>query len=97
MGYVVSTTPAARRMIRKLPPKVREHLKKKSKILADNALFGKPLTGGLSRYRAVRTVYRGTHYRIAYVVDQMTKQIVIVVVGPRQDVYKKLSRIKFKM
>jgi mRNA-degrading endonuclease RelE of RelBE toxin-antitoxin system len=96
MHYQVTMTSPAHRMFRKLPPNVRKQLVSQAQKLAKNPQLGEQLEGVLRPFRSLHTTFKGTHYRIVYEVNTRLKEIVVRGVGPRENLYKKLRRMKLK-
>ena len=96
MLYVVTVTSPAYRMLRKLPPQVRKHLVTCAQTLPGDPLAGQQLEGKLAAFRSLHTTYNGTHYRIIYEVDDLHREIVVLAVGPRENLYDRLRRMKLK-
>ena len=93
---MVTVTSPAHRMLRRLAPQTREHLVKQAQQLASQPQLGEPLVGELRPFRSLHTTFRGTHYRVVYEVNVRLKEIIVRGVGPRENLYKKLRRMKLK-
>jgi mRNA-degrading endonuclease RelE of RelBE toxin-antitoxin system len=96
MGYAVTMTSPAHTMLRKLPPPIRKHLVKKAQKLSANPNLGQPLRGILRGFLSLHTVYRRTHYRIVYEINQRLEEIIVRGAGPRENLYRKLERMHLK-
>lgn len=96
MPHEVVIVPAAARQLRKLPSQVRAHLVARARTLGNQPHAGKRLEGTLRAFHCLRTVYRRTHYRIVYSVQDRTAQIIIRAVGTRQNFYRELQSQKLK-
>ena len=96
MHYVVTMTSPSHRMLRKLPSPIRNHLVSQAETLADNPQLGQQLEGKLHPFCSLHTTYKGTHYRIIYEVNAKLREIIVRAVGPRENLYKRLERMKLK-
>jgi len=96
MRYQLVTVPAARRALKKLPRDVRKHLVEAMQVLVTQPYTGKRLEDRWRFLHAVHTVYRRTHYRIVYQVDESQKQIIIRFAASRENFYRKLQKVKLK-
>lgn len=96
MGYAVTMTSPAHRMLRKLPPQVRKHLIKKAQKLSAKPDLGQSLEGVLRGFLSLHTVYRRTHYRIVYEISHRLKEVIVRGAGPRENLYRKLERMHLR-
>lgn len=96
MSFRLFTSPTGQRSLQKLSPPIRQHLKSEILQLADNPLRGKPLESSQRFLRSLRVVYRGTHYRVAYQVNAREKEIIVHLVGSRENFYKALHHLRPK-
>lgn len=75
-------------------PEIKDQIEKKIKLILENPLIGKPL-GGIHIGRRSKSVGPNRKYRIIYAVNDKTKTVEILKVGPREkdtprrDVYKR--------
>ena len=88
MQYELRYTGQALRDIKKLPPKTKNKVEKALGSISKNPLCGKPLLGILSG----RWSYRIGDYRITYEIRKTELIILVLMIGPRQDIYKRLLR-----
>jgi len=82
-------TREAKRVIDKLDPSVRKLVRKAVESLAALPERGKPLSHELAGLRSLRT----SDYRIIYRVKGSELVVLVVVVGHRRDVYKRLGQL----
>jgi len=74
--------------IKKFPDNLKRKLEKTIKSLADDPFIGKPLMGTLSG----KWSYRIGDFRITYEIRGKELIILFLMIGPRQDIYKRLLR-----
>ena len=87
--YRLFYTTEAKRAIAKLDPSVRSLIQKAAESLVRNPERGKPLTHALTGLRSLRT----SDYRIIYRIRNDELIVIVVAVGHRRDVYKKLKNL----
>lgn len=85
--YRVFLTREARRNIEKLDPSIRKTIRKAIESLTIHPLKGKPLTYDLAGLNSLRTA----DYRIIYRIREMQLIIIVVAVGHRREIYKRLK------
>lgn len=85
--YRVFLTKEARRNIEKLDPSIRKTIRKAIESLMINPLKGKPLAYDLAGLHSLRTA----DYRIIYRIREMQLIIIVVAVGHRRELYKRLK------
>jgi len=85
--YRVFLTKEARRNIEKLDPSIRKTIRKAIESLMINPLKGKPLAYDLAGLHSLRTA----DYRIIYRIREMQLIIIVVAVGHRREIYKRLK------
>jgi mRNA interferase RelE/StbE len=85
--YTVTLSPAAARQLRKFDPHTRRRIQAALDLLADNPRppAAKQLVGGAGEWR-VRT----GDYRIVYEIDDDVLLILVLTMGHRREVYRKL-------
>ena len=88
MTWTISYVPSAARAIRKLDPAVRKRIRDTLQILSEDPERGKQLRLGLTGLRSWRT----GRYRIIYRLIESRIEILVVAIGHRRDVYRKLQR-----
>jgi len=62
--------------------------------LGDDPLVGIPLVGSLKGYYKLRFDFYGISYRIIYEPKPDDNVVYILLLGPRQNIYKKMRRFK---
>lgn len=60
--------------------------------LGQDPFQGTPLTGYFSNLLKLELLYKGTHYRIAYRINEEKIEIYILHVGTRENFYDELKR-----
>ena len=90
--FSIVITRAAERAAKKLPETVRKEIVAHAERLKGNPYQGEKLTGPLHFLYSLHFTVSGTHYRIAYSVDEEKKMIVVYLVGSREGFYKRLRR-----
>ena len=88
MTWTISYVPSAARAIRKLDPAVRKRIRDTLQKLSEDPERGKQLRLGLTGLRSWRT----GRYRIIYRLIESRIEILVVAIGHRRDVYRKLQR-----
>lgn len=88
MKYTPRYTHQALKDIKKLPSNLRKKVEKAIMSLLEDPFQGKQLLGVLSG----KWSYRIGDYRITYELRKKELVILILMVGPRQDIYKRLLR-----
>ena len=87
--YRAFFTREAKKKIEKLDPSIKRIIKKAIESLTVNPLKGKPLSYELAGLRSLRT----SDYRIIYRIREKELLIIIVTVGHRKEIYKKLQEL----
>jgi mRNA interferase RelE/StbE len=87
--YGVFFTREAKRNIEKLDPSIRKVINKAIESLAVNPAKGKALSYDLAGLRSLRTA----DYRIIYRVREKRLVIIVITVGHRKEIYKRLKEI----
>ncbi len=88
MTWTIKYAPSAARAIKKLVPTVRKRIRDTLQKLSKDPEHGKRLRLGLTGLRAWRT----GRYRIIYRLIESRIEILVVAIGHRRDVYKKIQR-----
>jgi mRNA interferase RelE/StbE len=87
--YTIQYTKEARDRIQELDASQRSVVKKAIESLRSNPLRGKPLSHQLAGLRSLRT----SDYRIIYRIKDRELIIIVVTVGHRRDVYRRLKSL----
>ena len=87
MTWTIKYAPSAARAIRKLDPTVRKRIRDTLQKLSKDPEHGKQLQLPLKGLRAWRT----GRYRIIYRLIESRIEILVVAIGHRRDVYRKLQ------
>jgi mRNA interferase RelE/StbE len=85
--YTVQFTREAKRRIEKLDASIKKIIQKAIESLAQNPYKGKPLSHELAGLYS----YRTSDYRIIYKIEEGQLIIIVITVGHRREVYKKLK------
>lgn len=84
MSLKVFLTHRAGKDIKYLNPELLERIKQTLRILAENPLKGDNLSG---KYKGLRR-YRVGDFRIIYEFDSRRKEIIIIKIGNRREIYR---------
>jgi len=87
--YRILYTGEAKKNIKKLDLSVRKLIRKAIETLAFNPEKGKPLSYELAGLRSLRT----SDYRVIYRIRGGELLIIVVAIGHRREIYKKLSEL----
>ena len=90
--YSLKYTQEAKKKIEKLDPSIRAIIKNAIESLQTNPLKGKPLSYELAGLRSFRT----SDYRIIYQIEEKHLIIVVISIGHRREIYKKLKELVVK-
>lgn len=92
--YKLEVAPSARKFVKKFPKDIRQKIYEEAHKILIDPYADEKLRGELQECRSHRLRFKGTSYRIAYVVDEKIKTIVVVLAGTREGFYKRLQRLK---
>lgn len=87
--YTILFTREAKRNVEKLDPSIRKIIARALKSLAANPRKGKPLAYELAGLHSLRT----SDYRIIYRTKAKQLLIIVIAVGHRREIYKKLKEL----
>lgn len=90
--YSIFYSTAVKKDIKSLSKKVQEVIFSCFKELEQNPKVAKKLQGEFSNYYSYAFVIDKTDYRIIYTVRDKELIIVVVMIGSRENIYKKLKR-----
>jgi mRNA interferase RelE/StbE len=85
--YTVQFTREAKKRIEKLDASIKKIIQKAIDSLAKNPYRGKPLSHELAGLYS----YRTSDYRIIYKIEEGQLIIIVITVGHRREIYKKLK------
>ena len=85
--YSIQYTKEAKRKIGKLDPSIRVIIKNAIESLSSNPYKGKPLSYELAGLYSLRT----SEYRIIYRIKEKQLIIIVISVGYRKEIYKRLK------
>ncbi len=85
--FTIKFTEEAKKKIQELDPPIKLIIKKAIESLAENPYRGKPLSYDLAGLYSLRT----SNYRIIYRVKGEELVIIVITVGHRREIYKKLK------
>lgn len=93
-GFSVFITPAAERSCKILPNEVQDFVfQELASILGKNPNIGEALVPPLEPLRSFHFNKDGQKYRVAYMVDERAKKIIIHLVGHRSGFYERLRHL----
>jgi len=87
--YSIKYTKEAKKKIEKLDPSIRLTIKKAIESLSSNPYKGKPLSYELAGLYSLRT----SDYRIIYRIKENQLIILVISVGHRKEIYKRLKEL----
>lgn len=87
--YVIKYTKEAKKKIEKLDPSIKHIIKKAIESLRSNPYRGKPLSYELAGLYSFRT----SEYRIIYRIKEKQLLIIVISIGHRREIYKKLKAL----
>lgn len=87
--YSIKYTKEAKKKIEKLDKSIRLVIKKAIESLSSNPYKGKPLSYELAGLYSLRT----SDYRIIYRIKEKQLIIIVITVGHRREIYKKLKEL----
>ena len=87
--YSIKYTKEAKKKIEKLDKSIRLVIKKAIESLSSNPYKGKPLSYDLAGLYSLRT----SDYRIIYRIKEKQLIIIVITVGHRREIYKKLKEL----
>jgi len=87
--YAVLFTREAKKNVEKLDPSIKKIIKKALESLAFNPAKGKPLAYDLAGLHSLRTA----DYRIIYRIRKKELLIIVIAVGHRKEIHKKLKEL----
>jgi mRNA interferase RelE/StbE len=89
MRYTLVYTREAKKNIEKLDPSIRKLIEKALEALSLDAFRGKQLSYELAGLRSFRT----SDYRIIYRIKRRQVLIIVISVGHRREIYKRLKEL----
>lgn len=89
LKYRLKVTDKTAELIRSLHPNLKTTIKTALKTIIEEPYSGKALKDGLEGLRS----YRAKRFRIIYRVNPKSKQIDIVLIGPRKAIYEETFRL----
>jgi len=87
--YSIKYTKEAKKKIEKLDKSIRLIIKKSIESLSSNPYKGKPLSHDIAGLYSLRT----SDYRIIYRIKEKQLIIIVITVGHRREIYKKLKEL----
>lgn len=91
--YRILFTKEAKKNIEKLDPSIVKVIRKAIESLAVNPAKGKPLAYDLAGLRSLRT----SDYRVIYRIKEKELLIIVIALGHRKEIYKKLKELLFNI
>jgi mRNA-degrading endonuclease RelE of RelBE toxin-antitoxin system len=96
MAYTLNIEKSALKLFKKLPPEIQRELIHKTQILRDDPEKGEQLKGKYRNFRSLHLSIKGTAYRVIYLVYREAEMVGIVLVAPRENIYKRLEEMDIK-
>jgi len=96
MQYQIFTTSSGQRSLRKLPKHAKKPLLREIQKLRTQPRLGEQLKAEFRFLRSLHFKHGNIDYRVAYEIDDKTKEIAIRYADNRENFYKKLRRMKLK-
>ena len=93
--YAVYITPAADRILKKLPAPVQKALIEKAQQLKETPLAGEPLSGRYRHLRSLHLTHEAVAYRIIYQVFAQAETVSIYLADKRENIYKRLVHMGY--
>jgi mRNA-degrading endonuclease RelE of RelBE toxin-antitoxin system len=90
--YGISMAPSALKNYKKFPEKLREKIKSEALHIARNPYIYEELSEPLKGIRSYHFTFNSTQYRIAYQINESSREIEILLVKTRENFYDKLFR-----
>jgi mRNA-degrading endonuclease RelE of RelBE toxin-antitoxin system len=81
-----------RQALRRMTPTMRQEVDNAVRAVMDDPEAGKPLKGALAGLRALRFQPNRSEARLIYRDEPDSMRIVLVYVGPRENIYRELDR-----
>lgn len=91
--YRIFITSSAKRATKKLPLRIRKAAIERINPLKTNPYSGEKLTKPLHFLFSLHFKFGNVQYQIAYTVDKRKKIIVVHLIGPRENFYRKLQKL----
>jgi len=89
MGYLLRIPDDIAALVRNLHPLIKNHIRSALQTLLDDPYSGKSLKEELHGLRS----YRVKRYRIIYRVVRKNKELEIIAIGPRRNIYEETFKI----
>jgi mRNA interferase RelE/StbE len=91
MAYAVIVQPDALRAMSKIPEPDRSRIGRKVEALGEN-----PRPGGMEKLKGPVDLYRirGGNYRVIYQIHDDVIEVVVIQIGHRKDIYRKMPRLR---
>lgn len=91
--YKILVRKSVSKDFRKLPQQLRTKIKTEAfPQIAKSPLRGKILSGQFRTLRSLSLRHKGTEYRVVYQVLREERVILIIILGTRENFYKRLAR-----
>lgn len=89
--YTIIVTKSAAKTLKKYSTDLRNKLKQEITKLKSNPHQHKRLKGEFKQYYSVKTIFKRTHYRIIFSIEEKQRIVIILVVGSRENLYNSLK------
>lgn len=91
--YTVEMSRTAHKLFKKLDPPIKKRIEDESKEIAKSPYAAPQLSGLPLPVRSYHFSIAGVQWRIAYTVDDVKAQVIVVLFGVRENFYDKLKRM----
>lgn len=86
LPYRVRLSPQIRSEVAHFAPMLKRKIKSALKVIGLNPFFGKPLLNELEDFWS----YPVSHHRIIYTIEEQSKEVRVILIAPRPEVYELL-------
>ncbi len=93
MKYSVSALPKVNRIKKKLHVALQKAINDEVEKIAENPYIGEPKRGDLVGVWVHKFKHHGLLYLIGYLIDDKAKIVILVGVGPRENLYRDLKKV----
>jgi mRNA-degrading endonuclease RelE of RelBE toxin-antitoxin system len=93
--YAVYITPAADRILKKLPAPVQQALIEAAQQLKETPLAGEPLSVRYRHLRSLHLTHEAVAYRVIYQVFAQAETVSIYLADKRENIYKRLVHMGY--
>jgi mRNA-degrading endonuclease RelE of RelBE toxin-antitoxin system len=94
--YRIDITGTAFKIFRKFPRYIKKGLIEKTKILKTNPYLGEQLRGKYQKFRSFHISFKNTQYRVIYKIIPDEKSVLIYLVAPRENIYRRMDEMRIE-